>query len=112
MGFASFTCAKTHIPIMNFYSDGNPENYTIVLLSENEEPIQGEYDGYGNLVNRDGELHIFADVEDGKKKIVLKKFYGKEKFSDLKRNSPDPGQGHFYKPATLTFSHAASSEDL
>jgi hypothetical protein len=99
MGFFSYTCAKTNLPVLA--STSWPEKYSrVVVLDDEGNKFSGSYDGYGNLITRDGaeiELDPYGDsILSGKTKLVLKKFYDGETFEDLGRSNTDPGQGHFH----------------
>lgn len=99
MGFFSYTCAKTNLPVLA--STSWPEEYSrVVVLDEDGNKFSGSYDGYGNVITRDGseiELDPYGDsILSGKIKLVLKKFYDGETFQDLGRSNNDPGQGHFH----------------
>jgi hypothetical protein len=97
MGFYSYTCAKTNLPIMASTSWG--EDYSrVVVLGEDGSIIRGVYDGYGRVFTKEG---IEVEIEDesvmkGRVKFVSASFYGGEKFSALSPSRPDPGQGHFH----------------
>jgi hypothetical protein len=99
MGFFSYTCAKTNLPVLA--STSWPEKYSrVVVLDDEGNKFSGSYDGYGNVITRDGseiELDPYGDaILSGKTKLVLRKFYEGETFEDLGRSNNDPGQGHFH----------------
>lgn len=76
----------------------------VVVLFRNGDKITGEYDGYGNVAGID---NICDDMEDGRIKWVLKKFYKGEKFEDLGPSRNDPGQGYFHDRGPLEEAYAA-----
>ena len=99
MGFFSYTCAKTNLPVLA--SEAWPEKYSRVVVLDGEgNKFSGSYDGYGNVITPDGseiELDPYGDsILSGKTKLVLKKFYDGETFEDLGRSNSDPGQGYFH----------------
>jgi len=99
MGFFSYTCAKTNLPVLA--SEAWPEKYSRVVVLDGEgNKFSGSYDGYGNVITRDGseiELDPYGDsILSGKTKLVLKEFYNGETFEDLGRSNSDPGQGYFH----------------
>lgn len=98
MGFASFTCAKTHLPIMAGTSWPEPEFCNVVMLTPNGDTVRGTYDGYCNLSTEAGDIRLDFDAvaERGEIKLVLAKFYQGEKFADLGVNGFEYGQGHFH----------------
>lgn len=98
MGFFSYTCAKTHLPVMNVYSCRNKEMYEVVVLFSNGDRRTGEYDGYGRVA---GIENVYEPMADGKIKWIIKKFYNDEKFEDLGPSHNDPGQGHFHDQGAL-----------
>jgi len=103
MGFSSWTCAKTNLPILNSTSGRIKEQYEVVALFQNGDKITGTYDGYGRLDISGGAgriEYIFPAVNEGSVKLVLNKFYKPEEdtFESVERNEHDPGQGHFHDP--------------
>ena len=103
MGFFSYTCAKTHLPVLNSSSCTKSEMYTVVVLFANGDQRTGEYDGYGRVA---GIENIYPDMDEGRIKWVLKKFYAGEKFADLGPSHNDPGQGHFHDLKRLQKAYA------
>lgn len=97
MGFYSFTCAKTNLPIMASTSWGD-EYSGVVILGESGSMVRGIYDGYGNVLTPEGmEVEIdFDSVLSGKLKMVSARFYKGDKYEDLPSSKTDPGQGHFH----------------
>lgn len=98
MGFFSYTCAKTNLPILA--STSWDEKYSrVVMLDAKGTVFHGSYDGYGNIIGDCGEIELEYDsVESGKIKLVLEKFYNGERFEALPKSGWDPGQGHFHDP--------------
>jgi hypothetical protein len=99
MGFYSYTCAKTNLPIMASTSWGDSFS-SVVVLSEDGNIFRGSYDGYGRVFTSDGmevELND-SSIMSGKVKLVSGSFYKGEKFSSLEKSRNDPGQGHFHDP--------------
>jgi hypothetical protein len=98
MGFFSFTCAKSHLPVMASTSWGEDDFSRVHLLTRDGGIMQGQYDGYGRLEMNDG--GTLEDLDEpilaGKWKLVLSKFYRGEKFDELDRSFHEPGQGHFH----------------
>lgn len=103
MGFSSFTCAKTNLPILASVSWSNTAS-AVVLLSKSENPIKGDYDGYGRICTEEGEeIAIDWDAMDsGETKLVLQEFYSGESYKDIVGISHnEPGQGHFHSEETI-----------
>lgn len=100
MGRFSWTCAKTHLPIMS-PDPKRPEQSAIVLLFEDGSMLRGSYDGYGRIIRPGGaELDITDEIEYGHAKAVLAKFFapGTDHFDTLGANQSEPGQGYFHDP--------------
>lgn len=97
MGFFSYTCAKSNLPILA--STSWPEKYSrIIVLDEDGNKFAGSYDGYGNVFTQAGaeiELDDSA-IHAGRTKLILKSFYDGETFEDVGQSKHDPGQGHFH----------------
>ena len=106
MGFFSWTCAKTNLPIMNSCSGNDKDQFEVVLLRPDNPLVIGTYDGYGRLLTDDGDIDLrdlcvnakgqfTCDLQ--KAKLVLKKFWEGETYSEIKgKSNSDPGQGHFH----------------
>jgi hypothetical protein len=97
MGFYSYTCAKTNLPIMASVSWGD-EYAKVVVLGESGSFFKGVYDGYGRVLTPDGTEVEMEDskILSGRLKLVLLKFYENERFEELGKSHSDPGQGHFH----------------
>ncbi len=107
MGFFSYTCAKTNLPVLA--STSWPEKYSrVVVLDDEGNKISGSYDGYGNVITRGGaEIELdYNSILSGKTKLVLRKFYDGETFEDLGRSNNDPGQGHFHNEDAIELWYA------
>ena len=96
MGFFSFTCAKTCLPILA--SESWPSPYCdVVVLDKDGVVCRGKYDGYGRVqIDSGEEMEVFEDVMADRVRLVLASFYERETFAELRRCVSDPGQGHFY----------------
>lgn len=97
MGFYSYTCAKTNLPIMASVSWG--DDYSkVVVLGKNGDMFRGTYDGYGRVCTLDGmEVELDdGDILSGKVKLVSGLFYAGETHGALPPSKTDPGQGHFH----------------
>lgn len=95
MGFFSWTCAKTNLPILH--------GLDIVVLDRDGGKILGVYDGYGRVESKNlqtVELDYDA-IEEGRVKLLLKEFYKDEEFNQVGRSQNEPGQGHFHDMAKL-----------
>lgn len=94
MGFFSYTCAKSNLPILAGTSWGDrPEATTVVVVfKDGRSAVHGQYDGYGRV---DG-VEVMEDIESGRAKMVLRKYWQQERFSGLGKNENEPGQGHFH----------------
>lgn len=92
MGFFSYTCAKTGLPVM---ADAGASTEDLVLCDATLVPrrgkcISGLYDGYGRL---DGQ-EITEQMDKGAK-LVLSAFYKGERFTELGPSDYDWDQGCF-----------------
>lgn len=107
MGFTSFTCAKTNLPILASESWGATLS-EVVMLTDTKQ-IRGSYDGYGRLHTQQGkEVQLdFDSVYAGTTKFVLAEFYKGEKAKELHGQSHhEPGQGHFHQKEQIDQWHA------
>lgn len=98
MGFYSYTCCKTNLPILASTSWGTNNYSSVHLLGQDGSSVQGHYDGYGRIDMNNGESleEIDERIQSGKWKLVLSQFYSGEKFDQLGNSRHDPGQGHFH----------------
>ncbi len=96
MGFFSFTCAKTGLPVMAGEACRLPSELgmcNVVAVYSNGERFEGVYDGYGRV---DGE-QVYDEIGRGTLKLVLKQFYNPAvAFDALGKCRGDPGQGYFH----------------
>lgn len=97
MGFFSWTCAKTGLPILNNTSWGSrPDAFEVVVLDKDGVVVRGEYGGYGSIGGYDLSDRV-GDIENGTLKLVLRKFYTPaDRLADLGLSRDEPGQGHFW----------------
>jgi hypothetical protein len=98
MGFFSYTCAKTNLPVLASTSWGENEYSRVHILCRDGSIMQGYYDGYGRIdLASGGTLEEFDDaILSGQWKLVLSKFYAAETFAELGVSRHEPGQGHFH----------------
>lgn len=101
MGFFSWTCAKTNLPIMAGEAWGDFEDLTeVVLLTERGNfSVRGTYDGYGNIEATNLIDTGLSDLLDsGRAKMVLAKFYDPkvDTYDNLGKSQFEPGQGYFH----------------
>lgn len=98
MGFFSYTCAKTGLPIL---ADGPWRDVgasEVVALYPNGDRIRGSYDGYGRVGGRE----ILDDMDrPGGAKLVLAEFFANEKYDSLGTSNHEPGQGYFHDEAFI-----------
>lgn len=89
MGFYSYTCAASGLPIRSAYSSFSPITHDVVVLDSKGVLAFGEYDGYGGVGSwRASEFnHPF--------KIVLRAFYKSSKWDSYGESHSDPWQGFF-----------------
>lgn len=96
MGFYSFTCAQTGLPVMAGEACRQPDDLgmcTVVAVHSNGERFEGVYDGYGRV---DGE-EVGDDIHRGTLKLVLKQFHNPAtSFDSLGPSGHEPGQGYFH----------------
>jgi hypothetical protein len=123
MGCFSYTCAKTHAPIMAAMPP-HPVLSRVVALSADGVIGAGEYDGYGNVRLDNGDLVesieelLFGEIStfrvppqlaaalpqrasrraEPTLKLVIESFFdpNTDTFAALGPNHYDPGQGFFY----------------
>ncbi|MCE6957743.1 hypothetical protein LAZ40_01540 [Cereibacter sphaeroides] len=108
MGFFSWTCAKTHLPILAGDSWGRDPEFgkdgcTVVLVSEKGVETRGFYDGYGHIGSFDLVDSPWYDrIDDGSAVLVLEKWYAGETRGEIPdRSYNEPCQGHFFEPEFL-----------
>ncbi len=117
MGFSSFTCAKTNIPVAGTAAAAERAHAEVVVLVEGEEPFRGLHDGYGRVTGSSPSRGVGvvdlngrgtrAMLRDGRAKVVLAAFHGPgDAIGDLGRNARDPGQG-LHRSAFLRDCHEA-----
>jgi hypothetical protein len=93
MGYFSYTCAKTGLPVISNDSGCDPKFYEVVLLERDGSVIKGEYDGYGGIgCHRDAAHNV---GKTGGDKLVLAHFYAGESYEQLGDSGHDPNQGAF-----------------
>jgi len=116
VGFFSWTCAKTNLPILASTSWGDSPDFTdVVLLAEGGKSVlYGTYDGYGRIevdfrrkpkgFQPYAEFELMEEgldneLETGAAKMVLAKHYdpSTDTFDSLGRSRHEPGQGHFHE---------------
>lgn len=96
--FVSYTCCKTHLPILagEVWGEEQPERCEAVLITEDGLVLRGLYDGHGRLAGRD--IRPFIDRGG---KVVLASYYDGESWEELGPSHPDPGLGFFHDNAFL-----------
>jgi hypothetical protein len=101
MGFFSWKCAKSGLPVLNSTSCGNPDWITVVLKNDVGLELEGEYDGYGRIDTKSGiidlnETRISEELDNGSAKWVLKMYHDESlDYDTLGKAEYDPTQGHF-----------------
>lgn len=102
MGVFSWTCAKTHLPIMNSMVAELPLS-EVVVLGRDGSILKGRYDGYGRVLGDVGETEIMDAVDSDHVRMVLAAFYCPEedRYDTVAPNHHDPGQGHFHDDGFL-----------
>lgn len=90
MGYFSYTCAKTGLPIASHDSGCDKKHYQVVLVLKNGRPHKGDYDGYGRAGGEDTDI----GGETGSK-LVLARYWKGETWEQLGKNESDPNQGSF-----------------
>ncbi|MFW6029074.1 MAG: hypothetical protein ACOCRO_02340 [Halanaerobiales bacterium] len=118
MGFFSYKCSVSEesIPAYGFFEIADKYS-EVVLVTPNNRKIFGYYDGYGRVVNKEGEFDIFEEVvrdlypetpEDDLRnkyfdgnhdkyiKIVRQDHYDGEDFVQLATSEDCEHQGYFY----------------
>jgi hypothetical protein len=106
MGFSSYTCAKSNLPVMASTSWGDqPAWCEVVLLHKDGRKQTGSYDGYGRIDGQEVN-NLWDLICSGEAKMILKMFYCGEAFEELGLSHNDPGQGHFHDEEFLIKSFA------
>lgn len=109
MGFYSFTCAKSGLPVMAGEAFKEAKFTKVKVLYANGDVIQGTYDGYGRV---DGEsmgedLSGFQSQDKSQDpKIVLAAYHCGEPFEALGVSESDPAQGFFIDADFVQGMHA------
>jgi hypothetical protein len=97
MGFFSWTCAKTGLPIMAGVGNTKDEirraQSEVVLIFPDNTKYRGMYDSYGR-VGSEEITDIMGNATPPK--LVLAAFYDNERYADLKQSGDEPGQGFFH----------------
>ena len=101
MGFFSWECAKTGKPILADMGKEDPFSFAseVVVLFDNGDKCAGTYNGYG-IVHVGDRVPIDL-VETTGWKMVIKRYYKDEAYSELPQNTPEPRQGYFWDEAEL-----------
>lgn len=98
MGFFSWTCAKTQLPVLAapaWHRDA-PDLCSVVVIKQDGSVIRGVYDGYGRV----GDTPV-ADLMQNGAKMVIAKYYQGEPYSGLGCSGRAPGQGFSYRKEIL-----------
>lgn len=95
MGYFSYTCAKTGLPIISSDSGVEDKFFRIAVLEPDGSIIKGNYDGYGRVVNGHRSFES-GELKDAK--YVLAHFWKGEAYEALGKSWGDPEQGA-YVPA-------------
>lgn len=104
MGFSSFTCAKTNIPVAGTAAAGERVHAEVVVLVEGQDPFRGLHDGYGRVTGSSDSRGVgVVDLQGratrmlmraGRAKVVLAAFHEPgDDLASLGTNRPDPAQG-------------------
>jgi hypothetical protein len=93
MGYFSYTCAKTGLPVISNDSGCDSKFYKVVMLERDGSIIKGEYDGYGRIGRHSEAAHNVGGR--GGDKLVLAHFYAGETYEQLGDSGHDPNQGAF-----------------
>jgi hypothetical protein len=119
MGFFSYRCNKTNLPIPAWpYAGKDKRHSLVVMILPNDEILKGVYNGYGKIIDEkwSGKLddleantmsifdHLervaglnFDDFKELQRnvKIMRQDQYNGERFSDLETSAPCETQGYF-----------------
>jgi hypothetical protein len=97
MGYFSWTCAKTHLPVMA--ADAGMDGLSrVVLLTMDGSTVRGSYDGHGRIIGEAGKVDVVEALTRGRGKLVLERAYDPEtdRFDTMTASKRDPGQGWFH----------------
>lgn len=94
MGYFSFTCAKTGLPIVSHGQGADPKHSTVYVIPKVGRAARGSYDGYGHILDSDAEEPLDIGGPDGDK-MVLAHFFKGESWSELGESKSDPDQGSY-----------------
>jgi hypothetical protein len=100
MGFNSYVCAKSNLPILANcrWGDKFPTLCKVVAVAEHGPVVIGNYDGYGRVAGIDVSSH----VDKKEAKLVLAEFYNNETLDQLGSCNRDPLQGAYHDEEFLT----------
>ena len=111
MGFFSWKCAKSDLPVMSSYGVDGTEwewmSHVVVLHKDANGFVNrfaGIYDGYGVVESPYGPYGLridLVDIPEDSWRMVIERFYKNDNFHSLPKNTNDPGQGYFYDDASL-----------
>jgi hypothetical protein len=103
MGFFSWLCAATGLPIL--YSGIDHWGLSRVVVIGPSGTVTGTYDGYGRVTADDGfSFRLPLDKNYSPVgRLVIAEFYDPKQhtFDALKPNAPDPNQGYFWDDSDL-----------
>lgn len=94
MGYFSFTCAKTGLPIASHDQGAAAKHYDVYVIPKRGRVSRGSYDGYGRLVDSDMDEPLDIGGPDGDK-MVLAHFFKGESWAELGESKSDPDQGAY-----------------
>lgn len=104
MGFFSWRCAASDLPIMAEDAVFNTPwaiACRVVVLFRDGGRIIGTYDGYGRVYGDQGEVDLM-DYRETDWRMAILSCYSSQTFDQLKPNRSDRGQGFFYSDQELT----------
>lgn len=104
MGFFSWRCASSNIPVMAEDAVRNTPwviACRVIVLFRDGSRIIGTYDGYGRVYNESHEVDLM-DYDESQWRMSILSCYSSETFEQLKPNKHDRGQGFFYSDEELT----------
>lgn len=94
MGYFSFTCAKTGLPIVSHDQGADPKHFTVYVIPKQGRASKGSYDGYGRLVHSDMDEPMDIGGPEGDK-MVLAHFFKGESWAELRESKSEPDQGAY-----------------